>query len=256
MVNLSDSKTYRCISCDTSLYGEICHNCGQKVLKEPWSINLILRQFIQQLTNVERGFIFTSLQLFAEPSKVIREYWKGMTIKYYNPFRFVLIWTAVNLLINFWIGIDDMLQDALQPQAIEEAIDSDTLKSADQKFDAWLNIMVLLLIPVFGYLTKILFARKTESYAKHVLMNSFIMGQQSLITSFTHFVFYFFPALFVIYIPFNFLIGVVYNSYVFKKMYNQNILLTIGKAILIGIVGLVVFGALVFLFSTAAIIFS
>jgi hypothetical protein len=145
---------------------------------------------------------------------------------------------AINLAINFWIGLDDLLQEHLQPASVEDQFGANQIASADQKFDDWLNVLVLLLLPFFSFLTQKLFTKHKKNYAEHLILNAFIMGQHALIASFTQFIFYGFPSLISGYLVFNFLISIIYNSYVFKHVFGEGILQTLLKTILIGILGL------------------
>ena len=234
-------KDQHCANCDTLLQGPVCHQCSQKYHDGRWTTKVLFAQFVQQLTNIERGFLYTAHAMLVEPAKLIRGYWERKTVLTYNPFRYVLILVAINILINFWLGIDDLLEASLTPDFVEEDFGEATVRAADEKLDAWFNALILLLIPFFALVTYGLFARHNNNYAEHLILNSFIMGEQSLITGFTHFIFYFFPSLFVIYLPFNFLIGLGYNTYVFRRLYHEGWWVTLGKAFLLGIAGLIVF---------------
>ncbi len=234
-----------CANCQTPLQGPVCHHCGQVHQAERWNVPGLIRQFLQQITNIEKGFLYTLRTMLTRPEQLIKEYWQGVTIKAYQPFRYMLILVAVNLLINFSLGIDDLLQAQLQPSLVDEQFGAEEIAAADQQFDTWLNALVLLLLPAFALLTKWLFSNAQKNYAEHLIFNAFMIGQQSAITSVTHFLFYLVPPLFAIYLPFNFAIGVIYNSYVYRRLFENSWWLSIGKAILIGLIGLVVFFGLI-----------
>ncbi len=236
--------------------GPICHQCGQRFSEQRWTTPKMTKQFFQQLTNLEKGFLYTAKLLFIAPDILIIKYWNRITIEYYNPFRYLLIWLAVNLLVSFWLGIDDLLQESLQPAIVSDSIDPSKIAAADQKFDTWLNAMVLLLLPLFAFVTRWLFKSSKKNYAEHLIMNAYMMGQQSLITSFTHFIFFFIPALFPLYILFNFLVGLCYNTYVLKKIFNNNLWLTIAKATLLGFIGIAVGALLIAIASSIALLIS
>ena len=249
------NRPINCSNCKTPLQGPICHQCGQKYRAERWTMEVLLRRFIRQLTDIEKGFLFTIKMLFTAPGELVKDYWKGKTVNYYDPFKYLLIWTAVNLAVSFWLGIDDMLQQSLQPIAIEQNLSAAEIEAADQQFDSWLNVLVLLLIPIFSFFTQKLFSGGKYNYAENVIMNAFMFGQQSLISSFTQLIFYWFPSLFVFYIAFNFSMSLIYNTYVFKQVFQENTWATLLKALLIGILGLIVFGMLIGLASMVAIYF-
>ncbi len=245
-----------CKNCGTPLSGPFCSKCGQRQITQRWSVPVLSQQFIHQLTNIEKGFLFTVKALFVFPGKMMRDYWQGKTVIYYNPFRYLLIWTTINLLISFWLGIDDMLQAALQPASLEASVGVERLQSADQQFDSWMNFLVLLLIPVISWVTLLLFKKKGYNYAEHLIMNAFIFGQQALLSTFTQFIFYFFPILFSAYFGFYFLLGLLYNTYVFTKTFREPWWIVLIKALVIGIAGILTLFLLVGLFSVLAIAIS
>lgn len=245
-----------CKNCGVQLQGQVCHNCGQPQVVERWSTAILFQQFINQLTNIEKGFLFTAKELFAHPGRLMHDYWRGKTVVYYNPFRYLLIWTAINLLISFWLGIDDMIQESIQPASVEENFGETRMLAADQKFDSWINFLILLVIPVLALMSYWMFKKKGQNYAEHLIMNSYITGQQALLSSFTQFIYYFIPALFSGFFVLNFLIGLAYNTFVFTNTFKERWWIVLLKALLIGIVGLIVYGLLVFLFSALAIAFS
>lgn len=251
-----ENNSATCINCRSTLVGHICHECGQKRLEQRWSTPDLMRQFFQQLTDVERGFLFTVKELLVHPGDLVRDYWNGKTIPFYNPFRYVLIWTAINLIINFWLGIDDIISEQMQPPSLETEFGADHLEAADQHFDNWLNALVLVQLPVFALLTKWLFSKGKNNYAENLILISFLMGEQAVISSFVQFVFYFIPVLFPIFIPFTFLWGWAYNTYVFKRVFGEKTWITALKALLIGLIGIVVFWGLVTLAQEVALALS
>ena len=249
---MQNKPNINCKNCGENLVGSYCHTCGQKLISEKWTTNLLVKQFIHQISNIEKGFWHTVKGLFVFPGKLLHDYWRGKTIVYYNPFRYVLIWTAVNLLINFWLGIDDLLQEQIQPQLIEDSFSKSEIQSADKKFDSWLNILVILQVPINSFITKWLFKKSGQNYAEHLILNTYLLAQQSLMGSFTQFVFYFFQSTVYIYFLFNFMVGLVYNTYVFKRTFKEKWILIIGKALLLCMIGMLIFILLIALFSTVA----
>lgn len=241
----TDTTSSACANCGVLLIGPICHECGQKQLPDRWTTKVLARQFVAQITNIEKGFLFTAQALFVAPGQFIRDYWNRKTIPAYNPFRYVLILLAINILINFWLGIDELLQESLTPDSVESQFGAERLAAADESFDRWLNALVLLILPVHALLTHWLFKRHGQNYAEHLIMNAFIMGEQALITSFTHFLFYFIPSLFPVYLLFNFAIGLGYNTYVYQDVFTETVWKCLGKAFVVGIIGILVFFGIV-----------
>lgn len=244
-----------CENCGATLRGRVCHDCGQRVITKRWSIKVLFNQFVAQLTNIERGFLYTTGQLFKAPGKLVTDYWKGRTIPYYNPFRYMIIWTTINLLLAFWLGIDEMIQSAVSAPDAQINVDPERFDEVTQQFNSWLNVLVLLIVPVKSVLTYLFFRNRKRNYAEHLIMNSFIYGQGAFISSVTQFVFVFIPYYFAIYFPFYFLVGLAYDSYVFQRTFKQPWWLIIVKALVIGAVGLATLFVLMEAFSRLLLFF-
>lgn len=252
---MSTNQKTNCANCKELLYGKYCHQCGQKNQKKRWTSGVLIEQFISQTTNFEKGILRTVKSLFTEPGQLITDYWNGKTVNYYNPFRYVLIWVAINVLVSFWIGLDDLIQQSVQTQIIPNQ-DAASMENADKKFDSWLNFLVLLMLPIFSFVTFKFFPKKKKNYAEHIIMNSFMMGQQSLITSFTNLIFPIIPFHMAFFMIFNFLIGLTYNTYVFKQVFEEKLWKVIGKALVLGLIGILVFGVIVEIASRIALTIS
>ena len=230
-----------CRNCEAVRHGPVCHVCGQQETPLRWNTRILLRQFAEQLTNIEKGFLATALKLLVAPGELIHGYWNGRTVNYYHPFRFVLIWVALNFLVNFGLGIDDLLQDALQPAFIEDEFSESQIGSMDQRFDSWLNIVVLLLIPVNSLFTRLLFRRREKNYAEHLIMNSYMIGEMAAVSTFTQIIFYLVPGLFPMYLLFNFLVGLTYNTWVFFRVFKEKLITVFLKALVFGVAGALIF---------------
>ncbi len=249
---MSPTQHTHCANCQVLLQGSYCYQCGQQRIATRWTVPVLFRQFVNQLTNIEKGFLFTVKRLFDQPGRLIKAYWQGSTINYYNPFRYVLIWTAINILLNFWLGIDDLLQAGLQPEIVESAYGSSELAEADQRLDSWFNLLILLLIPVNSGMSRWLFKKHGQNYAEHLILNAFAMGQQALLGCFSLLLCYFVPHI-GLFMLVNFLIGVLYNTYIFNRSFGEGFGVTLLKAIVIGLVGLLAFFTLILLFSAIAL---
>ena len=94
-----------CKNCETTLQGKFCHECGQKVIEERLTVKQLFRFLLKIITNVEKGFWYTTKTLFSAPGAVVRDYWRGKTIKYYHPIRYLFIWATLSILLSLWFGV-------------------------------------------------------------------------------------------------------------------------------------------------------
>lgn len=245
-----------CANCGTHLHGPVCHNCGQKHIRSRWTLGVLIEQFFSQLSNIESGFIYTLHALISKPGELIQDYWRGKTKIYYNPFRFMIILVGFNLLLGFLIGVDDLMQATFQPEELEAQMGTENVIEADMKFDSWLNVLVLLLLPVHALSSRWLFGRHGKNYGEHLIANAYCMGQQAFLSSAFMLVAYVFPVLFIAFLPVNFVLGFVYNGYVFSQTFGEGKFSSFSKTFLQGILGLSVFFALLLIFSFLALFFT
>ena len=82
------------------------------------------------------------------------------------------------------------------------------------------------------------------------------MGQQAFLSSIIMLIMYLFPVLFVAFLPLNFVLGFVYNGYVFSQVFGERKISSFVKALIQGIIGLMIFMALILIFSFTALFFT
>lgn len=231
-----------CQTCSKPLQGQYCHHCGQKYYSSRWSVQKIAQHIVHIITDVEKGFWHTIHILVVNPGKVMNDYWRGSTIPYYPPFRYALIWLAISLLINFSFGLDEMLREQMDPILAQQGLvlpEAQAEQRANAQFNQFLNILVFLLIPFSSFLTYLFFRKKEKNYAEHLIMNTYILGQQSVFSSLTQFLFIAVPSLIIYFHPINlFVVGIGYNTYVYRSTFKVSLGNALWKASIVAILSL------------------
>lgn len=253
MLDQRESRETRCRNCRAPVSGAYCHQCGQRVIVGRWTAGDMLRLFVHTVTDLEAGFVRTVRDLFRRPAQVVSDYWRGKTVCYYAPFRYFLLWFALSLLINFWLGIDDLLQAALQPEALERELGVDRLNDADRLFDSWLNLVGIVLLPVNSLSTFLLFRKQRRTYGEHLILNGFAMGQLALISCLTNVALFLMPTMVIGYLVLSLALGIGYNAFVLTPLFRQGWKMTLAKATVQGVVGVAAFAALTTLATAIAL---
>jgi hypothetical protein len=242
-----------CRHCAAVLKGPICHQCGQHHRTERWTTSLVAKLILQHLTNIERGFLGTTLALFKSPGRVIKDYWRGSTVSYYDPCRYLLLWVGLSLILNFLLGIDDILQEHLEPESVEASFGADRVEAADQVFDRLLNALTLILVPVNAFMGKLLFRGSDRNYAEFLILSAYCLAQQALLGCLPQGVLFVFPQLATAYLVVSFLMGVAYNTYVFRQVFAEAWWRVTLKALVISSIGTAVLMTLMITVSTVAL---
>src|SRR5689334_22690171 len=92
-----------CKNCGAKSDGSYCSNCGQKIKIERITFNYIWHAFFHFFTHLEKGFLYTSVQMLRAPGKTTKEFIEGKRIRHQPPVSYFLIWiTAYILLLYFY----------------------------------------------------------------------------------------------------------------------------------------------------------
>jgi hypothetical protein len=82
-----------CKSCEFQFDSSLpfCPNCGGRVIHERLSIKSVLREFYENVFNVDNKFIRTIRDLTLHPETVFKAYIAGARKRYYNPVSLIAI---------------------------------------------------------------------------------------------------------------------------------------------------------------------
>ncbi|MBK8705957.1 MAG: DUF3667 domain-containing protein [Saprospiraceae bacterium] len=172
-----------CKTCQTPLEGLYCHNCGQKTLTGHITVKSLTASLFHIITNLEQGFTYTLIALFTRPGQVIREYLEGATRRYYHPLRYLLVLSGFAVLMAATIDMEKILMQssqftgvALTPEAVEMQ------KKTYEVMVKYMSLVYVALIPIMSLGSYFIFKRYKFNYAEHMVANSYLYGQLSLLS--------------------------------------------------------------------------
>jgi hypothetical protein len=94
-----------CKNCGNVVRDSFCSHCGQKTKVDRITYSYIWREAFHFFTHIERGFIYTSLQMLASPAKTVRNFIEGKRKTYQPPVSYFLVWTTIYILSLYWVDI-------------------------------------------------------------------------------------------------------------------------------------------------------
>lgn len=94
-----------CKNCSRDYDGHFCPNCGQKWINKRITLWDSIQGLFYSIFNFDRGFLYTTRELFIRPGEVIRQFLNGVTVRYVHPFRFVFIWATITALIGVYLNV-------------------------------------------------------------------------------------------------------------------------------------------------------
>ncbi len=230
-----------CKNCGNVFSGTYCNICGQKVITGRLTIKSILKQFVNQVLDLDRGFFFTIWMLLKNPGKVIQDYINGITVKYSHPLKFVIIITSVSALISLWSGYFETTVSQtgeIMNSSAEQTVFREKFMEALKDY---INIIALITVPFISLASKIVFRRKKLHYAEHLVFICYAIAQTTLI----NIVFMFIQPIANLNIIVGFVVMILYLSYVIRSFFRKNIVISFLAAIASVVIGYLLFYAFI-----------
>lgn len=173
-----------CKNCDQEFSGNFCNNCGQKSSTDRISYNYLTNEILSTVFQVNHGIFFSIKELSIRPGHSVREFLNGKRKKHYKPIAFVLLTSALYVLITLIIDEKTFLGDAFSGAArslnennLEKSITANILNWLSNNF----GYSSLLLLPFFSLASYISFINQKYNFFEHLILNCYITGQQTLI---------------------------------------------------------------------------
>lgn len=228
-----------CKSCATPLSGVYCGQCGQKVIQRRITMRALFDDIFSQISNLDKGLIYTFWMLFKNPRQVVLDYLAGKTIKYSSPFKYLIFWTAVSALIYIGFGFYDQ-----QAEGMASIMASNESQMANEFSSLYNDLMKqnfqlvsILYIPFFAIFTRLFFKKSGLNYAEHLVANAYFSAQASIV---------FIPILLLslnleLIFTLSTLVMVLYYTYAIHKLFKQSWFAAFFKVVLIYFVSILLF---------------
>ena len=96
----------KCLNCGAVIIGggKFCHECGQAVATERLSTRNFAVSILAGLTRINKGVLYTCLNLLVHPWQVIANYIRGQRVRYTGTVQLLLILTFLTVAVSALIG--------------------------------------------------------------------------------------------------------------------------------------------------------
>jgi len=218
-----------CKNCSTEFQGNYCNNCGQKKVINKLNLKDIWNDLISSIINYETGFLRTIFSLVVKPKEIITDYINGKQKSYYNPIKLLFIILTIKTFIEI----------KLINNSTKELIKNNKLIATITENDFFKLSQIILLIPILSFLSYFFFKRYKYNFTEHILINTYALSISSVFV--------------ILYYLINTIIGngntgtigvlidLLLFSWVYVNLFDKNRFLSIIKAILIMILGYLLF---------------
>ena len=222
-----------CKNCENTLRTDysFCPDCGAKVIRNRITVKNLWYDAVERFFNVDNTFLITFKHLFTKPEEVIVGYINGVRKKYLNPISYFTIAVTLGGLFVF-------INKQFFPDAMNYAfnsVDTETLSNADkvgQEFGRkvqeflfeYQSLFYVLMLPFLALISKLVFLNKKElNLSEHFVINLYGYSQMSICINIIYILTIWNNKL-IYYISFlNIFVQIAYFTYVFKRIFKQNI---------------------------------
>jgi hypothetical protein len=186
----------KCQNCRHIFRGNFCHNCGQKSNTNRIDSQHVIFDLPNSLFQINSGILYTIKNLFTRPGESINEFIEGKRKNHFKPIAFLFITSTIFLLINsltnqdkFAIGNFSFIQHFFEPfqTGWQEAALSEGTNAPYPNPMIWISknftYFFMFLVPIFSLASYLIFKKSKFNYFEHVVLNSYITGQQMVIYS-------------------------------------------------------------------------
>jgi hypothetical protein len=168
---------HKCLNCEAPLPKNYCEVCGQPATTHRFSLKHIFsHDLIHGVLHLDKGFLYTTVQLFTRPGYAIREYIEGKRAKHFNYIAYLLLMLAVSTVIYNYSGfrLETLYSDQGTKKMVGEA-------------ELWMQqnprLILVLLLPFYALVSSLVFRKAKQNFAEHLVMNTYRTGGETIISS-------------------------------------------------------------------------
>lgn len=232
--------TEKCKNCGSGNIGEFCPDCGQKTYKSRFTTRAYFKAFLNAF-NLEKGFFYTLITLFKNPGRLISEYLNGKTKSYFNPLKYIIFIAGVNAALAVWFHVVEAQQESALGFAGDEFITSVKSSKLTVFIKNYLNVLEIIILPVFGLVSKWVYKIKKLFYGEHLIIMSYLFAQTSVIAICFYPMYLIFPVLYNYSAILTHGLTIIYMTYALNSVFKRNIVKSFLGAITINYLGIILF---------------
>ena len=172
-----------CPTCDARMTREFCAECGQRAPRGRHTLRSIAAHLLADTVNLDRGLLFTFLELFRAPGAMVRRYLRGGTVSYTNPAKYFLVVGAVTTLVYVQSGIAAEVAASVA-EGMRAGSNGGIHPRAGSVLDFIASYFTLLLaftLPTTALASRWVYRRAGLNYAEHLIFNTYAGAQQCVL---------------------------------------------------------------------------
>jgi hypothetical protein len=145
------------------------------------TIRLVLREAVQRLFDVDRGWLRTVRELTLGPGAMIRRYVDGHRTVYTNPFAYLVVGSAVSILVQKMVGFQDRMVSTAQASTLDSPLQMEFInRFTELVFQNGLFLAIGMLVPM-AILARLFFRKSGYNLAECFVFALYTGGHLALL---------------------------------------------------------------------------
>lgn len=167
-----------CKNCQAPAPGAYCAACGQQTHIHRVTMGHLVHEVSHALTHADKGFLLLIKELITRPGIVAREYLDGKRKKYFNPFTFLVITSALYAYISYKTGYSSAMVAQDAPTSNRSPYFQEVFDTVAQNGKL---LMLILIVPLFAFLSWLFSIRSRFNLAENFVLQAFVAGQLNIV---------------------------------------------------------------------------
>lgn len=183
-----------CKNCNNTFEGKFCPECGQKETHR-LTVPHLGHEVFHAVTHTDKGIFFLIKEMFLRPGITVREYVDGKRKRYFNPFTFLLLMMALQLVVirktNYYQVFNDTIAEATikmiqsTGKSREEAVramkpTTDENQSRMEKIVDNNKLLTFLFLPILALFSWLFFKKSRFNYAENLVFHIMVAAETTL----------------------------------------------------------------------------
>lgn len=235
-----------CKNCGSIVYAnkKYCADCGAKWIENRITIRSVFADFTDMYIGLDTRFVRTFLDLFKRPETVIKGFINGRRMGYVDAIRYLFISLFFSGIFIFLLK--KMNIEMFDPEELrtlyenmgynEEMINTQVsfMGGYAAFIQDYMSFIILLSIPIYAFLGKLTFwGKRYYNYTEQVVVQLYTYSQVAItLAPLNLIVIYFFKDIYFIWSNVPLLSMLVFNAYVYKRLFKLSLPGIIGKSLL------------------------
>lgn len=183
-----------CLDCGMSISGHYCANCGQETTAHTLTLRELARDVIGEFISTNSKFFRTLRQLLFSPGMLTVDYIAGRRERYLMPSRMFIVLSVVFFFVLSLTQVpfsENVITMTFEKEEIETAFKASGLsqemfiEKLDSAFTAALPIMLLLMVPLFAGMMRLINLASEYRFIVHLIFSFHLFSFTAAVTVLT-----------------------------------------------------------------------